>query len=985
MKLLIILCAITALSVVQARTYFDKSKDILIAQFDSKPDTDDIHAQAALGCMLAHPDFSGVNYYGVAGAYGVQLDTYVFIDSTDLFNMAFGAENTKWTDAQSDWAGSVTRIKDEAKAVLNNGGAVWVQEAGQSDITADWVAALIADGVPAATIKSKVTVVQHSNWNQWNTDATDLAYVQAMTMYVKLDDGNQDPVTTNVYWTPNFTSEETSYLTDVKASANESFKAMWVEAEQLIDASSYNNPSIKVGGVDFSDTVETWWIFYDEANVMDLDAFWARYVVPDGDGGVTPSGDTYYNESGGLVVMEVENTPSNLGQWELKTTALENDYTGDGYLEFVGPNTYSVPAPAELEYTFKINTAGTYWIHLRGARETIDDRTDVANDCYIRVEGDYEAGPNAEYVEWSNAPLDVLQADNKFFVYAPNELEFTWSYGAKLEAAGMKLRALYTFKAGETYKLVVSGRSQYFRLDRIVFGKTSVAIADAEDTTLAESEVVGAASVEDTTYVALEDFPVTDAGAVPYYEDTANSCLAIDASVEANRTLFARASRTFGGVSGVYDIRITTLTEEDGESTYRLLVNGSVVATYTNPYIGPGSALDRKTNLHTWENISLQNSDTIAIDSNTDTNGEIAEGTGTAWSRGRWSQIELMNPDADPDSGPTLLAEWKFDDVSGSTATDSVGNYDGTLSGATWVADGVKGSALDMGGVGNVTIPAAAFSEINQAITISFWAYGATNQPVNDVAFRAGGAVNIHLPYGNSIIYWDAGYNGTTADRISKKASENEYKDQWNHWVFTKDAATGIMAIYLNGALWQSGTGKVEPMAGVTSASIGGVNNLYYHGMMDEVRLYDGALTSSAVQQLFESYETTGFTAWAASHGLDGDDTQSDSDSDGIINLMEYALGGDPTNHDAGGISPKHYSVEEDGATYFYFVHNERMDDPSLVYQVVSSSKLVPGTLWETNNIEVVEPSPVVNGIKTVTSRVEMASESMFLKLKVSQ
>ncbi|WP_430936026.1 hypothetical protein [Saccharicrinis sp. 156] len=39
-----------------ARPIFDKKKDILIAQFDSKPDTDDIHAQAALGCMLLHKD-----------------------------------------------------------------------------------------------------------------------------------------------------------------------------------------------------------------------------------------------------------------------------------------------------------------------------------------------------------------------------------------------------------------------------------------------------------------------------------------------------------------------------------------------------------------------------------------------------------------------------------------------------------------------------------------------------------------------------------------------------------------------------------------------------------------------------------------------------------------------------------------------------------------------------------------------------------------
>jgi hypothetical protein len=977
------LCAVGALSVAQARTYFDKSKDILIAQFDSKPDTDDIHTQAALGCMLAHPDFSGINYYAVAGAYGVQLDTYVFIDSTDLFNMAFGAENTKWTDAHTDWSGSVARIKNEAKAVLDNGGAVWVQEAGQSDITADWVAALIADGVSEATIKSNVTVVQHSAWNQNNTDATDLAYVQTMTTYVKLDDGNNDSVLGNEFWTPNFTTLETSYLNDATGSTNALIQAMWLEADRLCDASSYNNPRISVGGLDYSDAVEDWWILFDESNVIDVDTFWARYVVPEDEGGVTPSGDTYYNESGGLVVMEAENTPSDLDLWVDETTVLNNAYTGDSYIEFTGNNMATGPATSPLEYTFKINTAGYYMIHLRGARETIDGRTDVANDCYIRVEGDFEAGPNAE--AGTDATLEELKSDIKFFVYSLNDLEFTWSSGYRLDLGDVKVRAIYNFKAGETYKLVVSGRSKFFRLDRIVFRKTSVAVDTAQDTALGESEVFGAAPVEDLTYVALEDFPVTDAGAVPYYEDTVNSCLAIDASIEEDRTLFAQASRTFGGVSGVYDVRITTLTEEDGESIYRLLVNGSVMATYTNLYIGPGSALDRQTNLHTWEDISLQNGDTLAIESNTDTNGEIVEGTGTAWSRGRWSQIELMEPDTTvPDGEPVLLAEWTFDDESGATAADTVGGHDGTLSGATWVADGVKGSALNMGGVGNVTLPAAAFAEIDQAITVSFWAYGATNQPVNDVAFRAGGAVNIHLPYGNSNIYWDAGYESGVSDRIFKTASENEYKGQWNHWVFTKDVTTGIMEIYLNGALWQSGTGKVKAISGTTSASIGGVANLYYHGMMDEVRLYDGALSSRAVLELFESYDTKdGFDVWAEDYGLSGDDALSDDDQDGMNNLMEYALGGNPTNKDAGVVSSKYYSVDETGSSYFYFAHNERTDDSSLVYRVVSRTNLAAGSLWNTNNVVIVGESPATNHIKSVTNRVEGSSETMFLKLEV--
>jgi hypothetical protein len=72
---------IALLSSAEARPFFNTNTDLLIAQFDSKPDTDDIHAQAALGCMLAHPSLAGVKYYAVAGAYGDQKRGAQFIDS----------------------------------------------------------------------------------------------------------------------------------------------------------------------------------------------------------------------------------------------------------------------------------------------------------------------------------------------------------------------------------------------------------------------------------------------------------------------------------------------------------------------------------------------------------------------------------------------------------------------------------------------------------------------------------------------------------------------------------------------------------------------------------------------------------------------------------------------------------------------------------------------------------------------------------------
>lgn len=144
-------------------------------------------------------------------------------------------------------------------------------------------------------------------------------------------------------------------------------------------------------------------------------------------------------------------------------------------------------------------------------------------------------------------------------------------------------------------------------------------------------------------YHARKDFPDTEGGTLPFYKDKRNDALAIAANNVAHRKGYARASRTFEGTSGTYDLTLTTLTEEDGESIYRLLIDGKAVATYQNPsvYNPPNSPLDLQPHTHTWPGISIPQGATIGIESNAATNGHIPEDGGTAWARGRWRQLEI--------------------------------------------------------------------------------------------------------------------------------------------------------------------------------------------------------------------------------------------------------------------------------------------------------------------------------------------------------
>ncbi|MHC4111777.1 MAG: LamG domain-containing protein, partial [Planctomycetota bacterium] len=197
-----------------------------------------------------------------------------------------------------------------------------------------------------------------------------------------------------------------------------------------------------------------------------------------------------------------------------------------------------------------------------------------------------------------------------------------------------------------------------------------------------------------------------------------------------------------------------------------------------------------------------------------------------------------------------LVGWWKLNEGSGTTATDSASTNDGTVISSTWVT-GVIDGAIDPGGIGKIDIPAASVTSVSSEVSIAFWAYGDSTMPVANGMVSAtnsnGRALNIHLPWTNSYIYWDAGNDSGGYDRTSKAASPSIYMGVWNHWVFTKNAASGDMKIYLNNRPWHSTTGKTKTMSGITSITI----CLTYDGAIDDYRIYDHELSTSEIAGIY--------------------------------------------------------------------------------------------------------------------------------------
>lgn len=244
---------------------FDTGRDLLLAQFDSKTDVDDLHSVAGVATVLSSPALRGVRYHAVAGAYGIQEGLYV--PAPDLFDLAFGAN---WSDAHGDREAALRLVSEMVVQVLQGGGQVWVAEAGQSDFTADWLRRVQARGLDT----QRVHVVQHSDWNEAVTTPAQLAWVKDNASYHRIPDGNEPG-----NGTPNFKAD--SGAAWARATDHEQTGAAWRLARTL--ANRYNgsegrylNTAIATGGLDFSDVVETCWIFGFEG-LEDVDAYFDTF------------------------------------------------------------------------------------------------------------------------------------------------------------------------------------------------------------------------------------------------------------------------------------------------------------------------------------------------------------------------------------------------------------------------------------------------------------------------------------------------------------------------------------------------------------------------------------------------------------------------------------------------------------------------------------------------------------------------------------
>jgi VCBS repeat-containing protein len=208
-----------------------------------------------------------------------------------------------------------------------------------------------------------------------------------------------------------------------------------------------------------------------------------------------------------------------------------------------------------------------------------------------------------------------------------------------------------------------------------------------------------------------------------------------------------------------------------------------------------------------------------------------------------------VNPSSPPPPPPGLVAAYSFNEGSGSMLIDRTGlGRTGTVSGATWSPAGRNGGALSFDGVNDiVTIADHSSLDLTTGMTLEAWVRPSTVSNWRTVLVKNVSGGMAYSLFASDVSSRPAGYVRTTSDLNASGPMELGI-NAWTHLALTYDGTT--LRLYVGGTQVASRAVAGSMVVTTGALTIGG-NNLglgYFQGLIDEVRIYNRALTALEIQ-----------------------------------------------------------------------------------------------------------------------------------------
>lgn len=268
--------------------------------------------------------------------------------------------------------------------------------------------------------------------------------------------------------------------------------------------------------------------------------------------------------------------------------------------------------------------------------------------------------------------------------------------------------------------------------------------------------------------------------------------------------------------------------------------------------------------------------------------------------------------------GEDAVLDLSLDDGTGHTALDASGNgYNAQLNGASWTT-GQLGNALSFDGVDDFAYSSTTSAlQLTGDLTFRIWV-----KPFSDASGWTG-ILTKHQSDTNSefnlrvkdsiTAQWYYGNGTKNACVLDWNPSTHLPLNTWTQITGVRDLGAGTMTLYFNGVAGPSRSTCGAAVANGAHLSIGKQNNLsrYFHGAIDEIELYDRAMTAAEV-------------AWR--YGLESGSSNlipnADFESGSLDPLFPTTVRGtltvDDTTSSQGQYSIRHEATENDSYTAPY-------------------------------------------------------------------
>lgn len=361
---------------------------------------------------------------------------------------------------------------------------------------------------------------------------------------------------------------------------------------------------------------------------------------------------TIFEEKNGIVAVEAEyfykQSKSDIRQWyrtsknELSKVGRDEDgahYNGasnKAYIEILpdervthsdkieqGKNfTDEAGTMAVVHYKVKINTPGRYYVWARAFSTGSED-----NGVHVGLNGEWpENGRRMQWCEDKNKwTWASKQRTKEVHCGVPKEIYLD------IKKSGIQDIQFSMREDGfELDKFILTTNPDYVPLEEgpqilLVKGTLQDAFPKKDATVTPKSYFMRIATSSGTNKaIAAQEFPVNG---THFYKNGKNWL-----AINPNEHQEATTSTIFNFESGTYDVVFVGVGENDGQSTFTVLINDQEIGSYQPP-LSQSMFEEGKNSNALWENRTLKKGDTITVVA------KIGSADGKEFTRGRWAGI----------------------------------------------------------------------------------------------------------------------------------------------------------------------------------------------------------------------------------------------------------------------------------------------------------------------------------------------------------